>query len=87
MTAGAPRNGLQAAQSFEPVDSGEPDVEKNHFKIARRSTLQRLFGGADRFNLVAFVLRMDAERFANPGLVVNNQNMRLGSHREVSVPF
>src|SRR5690348_13408266 len=81
------RNRLKPAESFEPVNSGKPNVEKDDFEIAGGGSLQRFLRGRDNLDMVAFVFEDESQRFANPGFVVDYQHMRLGGHREVSASF
>ena len=49
------RQRLNAAQGFEAVDPGEPNVEKYNLETAKRGTFQRFFGRSHGIYLVTFI--------------------------------
>ena len=54
---GRTRLRLQAAERFEAVDAGQPDVEQDHFDVAVRRAFERFFCGAGGVYGVAFVFK------------------------------
>ena len=87
MTAGGRGRSLQTAQRFEAVDAGEPDVEEHDFDIASGGALQRFFGGGGGFDVVSLVHKNRGERFADPGFIIDNEQMRTNGHQVASTPL
>src|SRR5579859_1145816 len=75
------RDGLQAAERFESVHAGKPDVEKNDFEIAVCGAFQGLFRGLGRFDVIALIGKNRSERLADAGFVVNNEEVRMRRHK------
>ena len=74
-------HGLDAAEGFEAVHAGEPDVEKNDVEAAVGRAFEGAFGGLGGFGDVAFVGEDGRKGFADAGFVVNDQDVRFGGHR------
>jgi hypothetical protein len=66
------RHGLDAAEGFETVHAGKPDVEKDHIEAAVGGAFESAFGGVRGFGYVAFVGKDRGKRFANASFVVND---------------
>src|SRR5262249_34399250 len=77
------RDGLNAAEGFEAIHTGKPDVEKNDFEIAARGTFERFFGGLGGFDVITLVAEDRRKRFANAGFVVDDQDVRMSGHEKV----
>ena len=73
---------MQAAEGFEAIHAGKPDVEKNDFKIAASGAFERFFGGLGAFDLIALVGKNRREGFANAGFVVNDEDVRMNGHED-----
>ena len=71
------RDLLNARQRFHAVHAGQPDVEQNRVVILAGQLFQALFAGFDRWQSVAFVFEHAAQRFADAGFVVHNQDARV----------
>ena len=82
-----PGNGLQTAEGCQSIDARQPDIEKNDFKIPGGGPLERLFGRAHGLHVIALIQKNRRERFTNAGLVIDDQDVRLGTHREDSDPW
>jgi len=76
---------LDAAQGFEAVHAGEPDVQENDVEAAVGGAFQSAFGGFSGFGDVAFVGEDGREGFANAGFVVDDEDVWFGRH-EKGVP-
>jgi hypothetical protein len=63
---------LDAAEGFETVHAGKPDVEKDHIEAAVGGAFESAFGGFSGFGDVAFVGKDRREGFADAGFVVND---------------
>ena len=73
---------MHAAEGFETVHAGEPDVEKNDFEIAASDAFERFFRGLGGFDVIALVAEDRRERFSNAGFVVNDKNVRVRRHEK-----
>src|SRR5205823_3197476 len=84
---GRVRQRLNAAEGFEAVHAGQPDVEKRDFQIAKRAALQSLFGGSNGVHLIALVFENQRERLADAGFIVDDQNVGARRHKAALDPL
>jgi hypothetical protein len=78
---------VKTAESFEAVDSREPDIEQNDLEVSGGGALESLLGGGNGFDVIALVAENGGERFADAGFIVDDKEVGFGGHRADSVPF
>jgi len=73
-------HGLDAAERFEAIHAGEPDVEQDDVEAAVGGAFQGAFRRFGGFGDVAFVGEDGREGFADAGFVVNDEDVWFRRH-------
>lgn len=67
---------LNLGQGFQAIDARKPDVQQNDVVGLPRQLLQARLAGLHRSARVTLIFENRGQRFANPRLIINNQNTR-----------